>query len=70
MHVGGIFCDFAKAFDCVNHKILSAKLLFYGIWGVSEDWFRFCLTNRSQQVEVTSLNSTQTLLPWLGYTEI
>jgi hypothetical protein len=37
-HVGGIFCDLAKAFGCVNHEILSTKLHFYGIRGTSEEW--------------------------------
>jgi hypothetical protein len=31
MHVGGIFCDLAKAFDYMNHAVLLAELLFYGI---------------------------------------
>ena len=35
MHVGGIFCDLANVFDCVNHEILLAKLHFYAILGVS-----------------------------------
>ena len=56
-YVGGIFCDLAKAFDCVNHEILVAKLHFYGVWGVSEDWFMSFLTNRRQKVEVKSPNT-------------
>jgi len=57
MHVGGIVCDLAKAFDCANHEILLAKLQFYGIWGVCEDWFRSYWIKGRQEVEVKSPNT-------------
>jgi hypothetical protein len=45
-HVGGIFCDLTKAFDCVNHGILLNKLHYYGIGGACYSWFESYLLNR------------------------
>jgi len=62
LYVGGIFCDLSEAFDSVNHEILLTKLHFYGIQGITIDWFRSYLTNRKQKVEIKSHNSTHNLV--------
>ena len=53
----GVFVDLQKAFDTVDHQILLAKLNHYGIRGVSNDWFKSYLSNRSQYVSINGYNS-------------
>ena len=48
----GVFLDFQKAFDTVNHNILLKKLYHYGISGITNDWFKSYLNNRTQQTKV------------------
>ena len=48
----GVFVDLQKAFDTVAHQTLLAKLNYYGIHGVSNDWFKSHLSNRSQYVSI------------------
>ena len=35
----GIFIDFLKAFDTINHGILLERMAHYGIRGVAFQWF-------------------------------
>ena len=48
----GLFLDFSKALDTVNHNILLSKLYKYGIRGKPLDWFTSYLLNRTQYVQI------------------
>ena len=49
--------DFQKAFDTVDHAILTQKLIYHGVRGKANNWFSSYLKNRTQFVTINWLNS-------------
>ena len=55
--VGGVLMDLSKAFDCIPHNLLIAKLLAYKIDDKIVQIFFSYLQNRKQCVKINNINS-------------
>ena len=58
-YVIGIFLDFSKAFDMVDHQILLNKLDHHGITGVAYSWLKDYIQDRFQYVSYNGCMSTK-----------
>ena len=60
--VSGVFLDFQKAFNTVNHDILLKKLEYYGIRDKSNKWLRSLLEVRMQHTTINKTRSSDKLI--------
>jgi len=63
--VGGLFCNIQKAFDCINHEIILAKMKFYGTSGIANKLMSSYLENRYQRISVKDSKPNKLSSKWV-----
>lgn len=53
----GLFLDFSKAFDCLDHQLIIKKLENLGVTGTVKKWFQSYLKDRTQLVELRNIEN-------------
>ena len=48
----GVFVEFKKAFDTVDHNIILKKVDYYDVTGIANEWFASYLKNRKQFLSI------------------
>ena len=69
-HAIGVFIDFSKAFNTINHNILMQKLYKYGLRGKIADWLSSYLKDRKQKVTYNGALSDEKVInigSWTRY---
>ena len=56
---GCVFVDFSRAFDTIDHNILSEKLKMYGLDDISQKFMLEYMANRKQTTTVNGFSSSQ-----------
>jgi len=59
-----IYTAFRKAFDSVNHSVISAQLKIYGLSDHLLTWISSYLVNRVQQVKINGFLSNKIPVPY------
>ena len=61
-YVGAVLMDLPKAFDCLPHELILAKLSAYDLSANACDFLNSYLSNRKQRVKVGQLCSSRAIL--------
>ena len=55
----GVFIDLSKAIDTVDHSVLLKKLELYDVTDRSHSWFKNCLSNKKQLIQINNEENTE-----------